>query len=455
MSSKTDEPRGTRPAGRRGSNGRAWADALRSSVDPAAGRIPAFIFRDPDVYHAEIARIFERAWLFVAHRSELPDPGDYVTRSMGEQPVIVARGEDGRIRVFLNSCRHRGMQVCRSDVGNTSHFRCPYHGFTYTNSGQLAGVPFQQDAYPNGLDRSALSLHEARCEERAGLLFATWDLDGPSLDEYLGDMGWYLDVVFGRAEMEVLGPPQRYEIAGNWKLPAENFMSDNYHTASTHASIAEIGLVPGLDFSKLGYHIYAGNGHGLAIGTARSARQLDGAEGDTWSRSIFPDELWPIFKERLTPDQHELWLKTKQSNGNVFPSLGFLLVSQKYHDRPVSHTSLTLQTPLGPDRFAVSSWFLVERAAPDWWKEMSRQAFILSFGMSGIFSQDDSINYTAITAAAGDFDEPRIDLNYEMGAGVQPIEGFIGPGRAYDGKYNESNAREFYAHWLKVVTDGE
>ncbi|MGH2372262.1 MAG: Rieske 2Fe-2S domain-containing protein, partial [bacterium] len=123
-------------------------------VNPEQGHIPAFIFSDPEIYRLEMDALFTRCWLFVAHESEIPSPGDYVTRHMGDHPVIVARGEDGRIRVLLNVCRHRGMRICRADLGNASHFRCPYHGFTYKNTGELIGIPFQAEIYGSGLDKA-------------------------------------------------------------------------------------------------------------------------------------------------------------------------------------------------------------------------------------------------------------------------------------------------------------
>ncbi|MGH7186896.1 MAG: Rieske 2Fe-2S domain-containing protein, partial [Pseudomonadota bacterium] len=126
---------------------RGRVEALLARVHPEQGEIPAAVFSDPDVYRLEQDAIFSRCWLFVAHESEVPSPGDYVTRYMGEHPVIVTRDEHGKIQVLLNVCRHRGMRICRADLGNSSHFRCPYHGFTYKNDGELIGIPFQKEIY--------------------------------------------------------------------------------------------------------------------------------------------------------------------------------------------------------------------------------------------------------------------------------------------------------------------
>src|SRR5687768_161483 len=85
--------------------------------------VTARVMSDPEIYSLELERIFDREWLFVAHQSEIPSPGDFVTRHMGEDPVIVTRGDDGTVRVLLNVCSHRGTQVCRVDSGNETTFK--------------------------------------------------------------------------------------------------------------------------------------------------------------------------------------------------------------------------------------------------------------------------------------------------------------------------------------------
>ncbi|MDR7519560.1 MAG: aromatic ring-hydroxylating dioxygenase subunit alpha [Armatimonadota bacterium] len=417
------------------------ADRLRA-VRPDRGEVPAFIFADPDVYRLELERIFTRCWLFVAHESEIPSPGDYVTRSMGEHPVIVARDEDGAIRVLLNVCRHRGMRICRVDLGNTSHFRCPYHGFTYKNTGELIGVPFERELYGDALVKERLGLIRARVESYAGLVFATWDEQAEPLQQYLGPVTWYLDLLAGRAEMEAVGPPHRYEVATNWKLPAENFAADAYHTMHTHASIAEIGLTPTVTWAKDGYHVCAGNGHGVMIGAPTR-------------RFIFAEDLIPEFERHLSPAQMAVLRQMAHMPGTVFPNFSFLISAVTLNGRFVSHTELMLWQPKGPDRIDACSWFLVEKRAPAWWKELSRQAFVVTFGPSGMLSQDDSENFTQIARNARGPVAGRLALNYEMGLGRTPMRDFPGPGQVYEGKYNEANARAFYARWLELMRDGD
>src|ERR1700693_1196986 len=112
-------------------------------------RVSGRVYYDPAVFDEELEKIWYRDWIYVAHESEIPEPGDYVTRRIGLQPVIVSRDEDGAVYLLLNRCMHRGTTVCQSERGNAHAFRCAYHGWTYNNRGDLVGVP-----YAGGYDKS-------------------------------------------------------------------------------------------------------------------------------------------------------------------------------------------------------------------------------------------------------------------------------------------------------------
>lgn len=207
------------------------------------GEIPAAIFGNEEIYNLELRKIFARCWVFLAHDSEVPAAGDYVRRKIGEDNFIVVRDEDGEVHALFDACRHRGVQVCRSDSGNTSIFRCPYHGWAYDTKGNLLGGPLWKKAFGtmpkegNGL-RSVAKIGSCH-----GLIFATLDPTAPSLEEYLGGMKWYLDLVFGLNEhgVEIIGSPQRFVIDANWKSGAENFSGDDYHLGTLHRSIWKSG----------------------------------------------------------------------------------------------------------------------------------------------------------------------------------------------------------------------
>ena len=183
---------------------------LSDLVKTDEGVVSSQIFTDPEINRLEMERIFTRTWLYVAHESEIPHAGDFVTRSMGDDPVVVWRGQDGKVRVFLNVCRHRGRRVCVEDMGKASHFKCPYHGWTYSNGGELISVPFYE-GYQGKLDKGELGLYQApRIEKYHGLIFANWETKAEPLADYLGEAKWVLDLLFARTEgMEVVGDTRR------------------------------------------------------------------------------------------------------------------------------------------------------------------------------------------------------------------------------------------------------
>ena len=115
--------------------------SARDLIDLEHGEISREIFVNKDIYEQEQEQIFARSWLFLGHESQIPNPGDFFVSCMGEESVILTRDDRGQVHAFLNTCRHRGMKVCRHDVGNTRVFTCPYHGWSYGTDGELVGVP--------------------------------------------------------------------------------------------------------------------------------------------------------------------------------------------------------------------------------------------------------------------------------------------------------------------------
>jgi phenylpropionate dioxygenase-like ring-hydroxylating dioxygenase large terminal subunit len=197
------------------------------------------VFTDPDVYSAEKRMIFGKSWLFLAHESQLPDLGDFITTTMAETPVIVARGADGAIYAHANSCSHRGLPVCRADFGNTKGFVCPYRAWTYSVAGELLAVP--QERRVGRIDKSRLGLPPVpRVETYRGFVFGSFAPQIESLADYLGDMRFYIDVYLDRfpAGVEVIGPPHKWLLSANWKLPYENQLGDLGHGAYLHGALA-------------------------------------------------------------------------------------------------------------------------------------------------------------------------------------------------------------------------
>ena len=241
-------------------------------IDLQTGQLDRRIFVDPDVYAEEQEKVFGRAWLMIGHESLVPKTNDYFHTYMGEEPVVLCRDGKGKLRAYLNMCRHRGNRIVRTDTGNSRNFACSYHGWTFSNEGELEYLPGEEEAYYGALDRDCLRLVEARVDTYAGIVFATWDPGAPSLDDYLGDARWLLDLSFNRLDngTEALGPIKWIEPL-NWKTAVDN-CSDNYHVPTTHLSTIIVQGrhrgVPRLtheqQFHSENKHLFV-NGHSLTM----------------------------------------------------------------------------------------------------------------------------------------------------------------------------------------------
>ena len=240
---------------------------LTNLVDAENGLLSRRIFHDEDIYRQELENVFARCWSFLCHESQVPNPGDFFTTYVGEDPVLVWRNAKGKVNAFLNICRHRGNRLCRASSGNAASFTCAYHGWGYDNDGRLTAVPNSQDAYHGELDHSRWGLMPvAQLDHHKGLYFASFDPQAPPLAEYLGEMAWYLDAFFDRREggVEVIGGVQKWVIPCNWKLPAENFGGDAYHAFWSHQSAIRTGFASDRRLrrpSSPGTLVSPGNGH--------------------------------------------------------------------------------------------------------------------------------------------------------------------------------------------------
>ncbi|WP_319455887.1 MULTISPECIES: aromatic ring-hydroxylating dioxygenase subunit alpha [unclassified Mycobacterium] len=422
-------------------------DVARALQD---GRMPAGVYNDVDIFEMEKHRIFRRSWAFLAHESEIPNPGDYVVRYIVDDSFIVVRDEHGEIRVLFNACRHRGMQVCRSEVGNASHFRCPYHAWTYKNDGALRGVPFRGRIYGSNLDRSQWGLMPIpRMDSYDGLIFGNLDLEAPSLIEYLGGAEWYLNFYTRRsaAGLEFVGAPQRWVVSADWKLATENFIGDAYHIAFSHRSTIDAGItaVSGYDFhleSPQWVTDRAGGGlFRIPPGSYAGCPPELVAE---WKRNLDPDQLHMLEELSLIP-----------SHGSIFPNLSFLNApaAPEADGIPAPYTTFRVWQPVGPGRIEIWSWFAVEKEASQEFKDASRKAYTLSMGASGTVEQDDAENWTSITRVARGNMANDFYLNFSMGLNhLEPIPDWRGPGKAYPIAYTEFAHRQMWSTWLDYMT---
>jgi phenylpropionate dioxygenase-like ring-hydroxylating dioxygenase large terminal subunit len=200
-------------------------------------RVHGSLYRDPALFEQELDRIWHRGWVYLAHDSEIPAPGDYVRRAIGRQPVLVVRDHDGAIRVFFNRCRHRANLVCHLERGQAKAFVCSYHGWSYALDGQLTGRSFEE-AYAGSPPPDAFGLTPIpRAESYRGLIFGSLSAAGISLDHHLGGVKEYLDLIIDRAPagtVELGAGTQKTRYRGNWKMLPENSLEGAYHGHFIH-----------------------------------------------------------------------------------------------------------------------------------------------------------------------------------------------------------------------------
>jgi phenylpropionate dioxygenase-like ring-hydroxylating dioxygenase large terminal subunit len=195
---------------------------------PAAETLPPWCYTDQRFYDREVERLWRKAWNFIGHVDQVPAPGDYFTLQFAGVPILIVRGEEGTIRGFANSCRHRGSLLLEG-AGSCRGIVCPYHAWTYGLDGRLLGAPEMQRT--EGFDPAESGLTAIRLESWGGFLFVSFDEAAAPLSEWLGDLPLRL-APHSLAGM-ALARRREYEIACNWKLFVEN-AKESYHIARVH-----------------------------------------------------------------------------------------------------------------------------------------------------------------------------------------------------------------------------
>lgn len=190
---------------------------------------PAWVYTSPAFYRREVERIFRREWQFIGRTEQLAKPGEYQAMEYAGVPIILVRGQDDAVRAFANTCRHRGSLLLDEGRGQCKAIVCPYHSWTYTLDGQLAGTPDMDRT--EGFRAEDFPLLPIRLETWAGFMFINFDDAAPPLSEFLGDIDDKVGM-YGLQDM-VLTRRREYEIDCNWKLWVEN-AKESYHIATVH-----------------------------------------------------------------------------------------------------------------------------------------------------------------------------------------------------------------------------
>jgi phenylpropionate dioxygenase-like ring-hydroxylating dioxygenase large terminal subunit len=398
-------------------------------------RVHRDVYSDPALFELEMKFIFERTWNFLALESQIAKPNDYITTHIARTPVLVARDAKGRLGAFINACRHKGATVARLSEGNARYHVCPYHGWAYDASGKNVDIKDRAaGCYAAAFDQENHDLLPiAQLASYKGLVFGTLSADAPPLEEFLGDMRFFIDIVMdqGPNGMEFVPGRASYTFRGNWKLQMDNGQ-DGYHLTSTHVS-----------FMELQGRRRKGEGHVEARQFDWKARSkmrngmftFPGGHSVLWLDQVEPEKrpFWPVVDEvrsRIGELRTEWALKAR--NYQFFPNMQF-------NDSVT--TMLRVFRPVSVDLTEMHTYCLApvgERADLRAWRLRQFEDF---FNPSGMATPDDTVTYEDCQhgfAAAGQeilqgfergFDAPtRMAGANEVAReiGIQPVESIIG-----------------------------
>lgn len=363
-------------------------DYIYEDRDSGIFRVNRRAFTDPECLERERRRIFDTCWIYVGHESEVPHAGDYRSRNVAGRPVILVRGDDGVVRVLLNTCTHRGAMVCRQKSGTARTFQCPYHAWTFDSRGRLVGVP-GEDSYGDGFKRDDLALGvPTRLDSYRGFWFICFDPAVQSLYDYLAGAREYIDLIADQSElgMKVVAGQQSYSARANWKLLVENSY-DGYHGLPTHqryfSFLGDIGIdLKGSNAAAPPRQHAADLGNGHAVVEYQSAWGRPIAH---WVPSFGEDRkahfagIRRRFDERFGPERARRICETSRNLG-IFPNLVINDIM-----------AITVRTfyPLSPDYMEINAWALApaEENAQD--SALRLDNFLTFLGPGGFATPDD------------------------------------------------------------------
>lgn len=430
-------------------------NTLDDLVKPEKGLIGRRIFVDQEIFEAEMREIFAKAWLFVGHESLVPNPDDYFISRMGTDPVILTRDPQGELHVFLNSCPHRGMKLCRYDHGNNRTFTCPYHGWSFSTNGRLVeqpgaliGVPGFATHYHGELNKKDWGLKRvARMHNYKGSIWATWDANAPDFEDYIGDMRHYLDYALDHRDgspggSEAIAGVQKWRVKCNWKFAPENFIGDLYHDIS-HRSVDIVGIGPSGGKGRrdptpqrmtVGFpHL----GHGLV---GRKPYHEEPPYAPLWTQDPAVEAYYRELHEKRQARLGD-GMRVLHSVGTIFPNMSF-------HGR--QPRTIAVFHPVSPTEMEMWRIYLVDKDAPEAVKEAARHYYLRYSGPGGMTESDDMENWTGATEASQGAVASQMFFNYQMGLGhARPVPGLTGA--IENGEFTEENARIFYGRWKQFM----
>tara|TARA_R110002110_G_C13470525_1_gene720982 strand:+ start:101124 stop:102521 length:1398 start_codon:yes stop_codon:yes gene_type:complete len=448
--------------------------AVADLVDLDMREVKLRALSDQEIYEIEQEKVFGKVWLLLGHDTEIPNAGDFVQRHMGDDSVLVARARDGEVHVSLNVCPHRGMKITTHESGNTQVHTCIYHGWAFKPDGEFLGSPVADQCMHGSLrGKDELGLKKARVTLYGGLIWATWDHDGPSFEEFLGDAKWYYDMLYCRTNkgLEVAGPPQRFIVRGNWKTAGEQSAADGFHTLTLHRWLGEVGnyksdsgKTQGSELTEemFGAEVSSEHGHALrCIDLARKIKKLTGKDPAELSvveklHALPPPGMTPDMVEQLeqnlSPEQMQVMAWMPPQVGGMFPNIIFeFLYIPQADGTVVGSLALHTYVPKGPDKLEFTNWIFVEKDTPPELREQMIQQSVRLLGTSGMVEADDSDTWPHMTLAAKGAQARNQSMKYQAIYETPAPKGWPGPGIVNEGFTKDDTQWHWWKYWYELM----
>ncbi|SCW72939.1 benzoate/toluate 1,2-dioxygenase alpha subunit [Sphingobium faniae] len=363
------------------------------------------IFTDEALFELEMKHLFEGNWVFLAHESQLPAPGDYFTTWIGRRPIVITRDKAGELHGLINACAHRGAMLCRRKHGNKGSFTCPFHGWTFSNTGKLLKVKDGKTGdYPPSFNTEGshdLTALPAFASYR-GFLFGSLSGDVAPLEEHLGGARAVIDQIVDQAPdgIEVLRGNSSYIYDGNWKLQIENG-ADGYHVSSVHWNYS----------ATMGRRNYEAEGTPTvdAAGWSKSTGGVYAFENGhilLWTNLLNP-EVRPIYTYREELAER---LGAERAAPIVGQTRNLCLYPNVYLMDQFS-TQIRVIRPLGVDRTEVTIYCFAPKGESAAERALRIRQYEDFFNVSGMGTPDDLEEFRACQVGYADANDLWNDLS--------------------------------------------
>ena len=401
------------------------------------GGVHRSVYVDAAIFETELTRIFERSWIYLGHESQVAKPGDYYATRIGRHPVLMVRGQEGEIRVFINRCMHKGTQLLAEGCGHgTKALRCPYHGWVFGLDGALRTVPAHAGYAEHGARAGSgeFALRNVASGTYRGFIFARMSGQGPGLIDWLGPLKDSLDNFVDRSPtgaVEVAGGVLRYEHACNWKFFMENTL-DALHPMVVHLGAAraareiaaEASSGDGISrkspapFEMQALAPFAGS---YTFYDEMGARVIPNGHADLGGaasiHSAYDEdpEYLRVMVASYGEERTRKILSSSRNNSVAYPSLMFKAPMQL----------LRVVRPLAVDRTLIETWHFRLKGAPESLLARTVSYSTLVNSSAGMVGPDDHQIYRQLQSGLAAAQVEWVDMSRYLGEGEDGADGSV------------------------------